>query len=74
MLSAIPIAVLTNAARVTTTGVLTYYYGRQATEGSLHEALGWLVYVVALVLLIFLNFVLQRIFSKISSNKISSGA
>ena len=64
MLSAIPIAVLTNAARVAATGVLTYYYGRQATEGTLHDALGWLVYVAALGLLIALNFVLQRIFRK----------
>jgi exosortase len=67
MLSAIPIAVLTNAARVTTTGVLTYYYGKQATEDSLHEALGWLVYVVALSLLILLNFTLQFVFRRISS-------
>jgi len=66
MLSAIPIAVLTNAARVTTTGVLTYYYGRQATEGRLHDALGWLVYVVALGLLILFNFILQFVFRKIS--------
>jgi len=66
MLSAIPIAVLTNAARVTATGVLTYHYGRQATEGSLHDALGWLVYIVALGLLILLNFVLQFVFRKLS--------
>lgn len=74
MLSAIPIAVLTNAARVTATGVLTYYYGRQATEGTLHDALGWLVYIVALALLISLNFALQFVFRKISSNKNSSEA
>lgn len=74
MFSAIPIAVLTNAARVTTTGVLTYHYGKQATEGSLHDALGWLVYIVALGLLILFNFTLQFIFRKISSNKISSVA
>jgi exosortase len=69
MLSAIPIAVLTNAARVTTTGVLTYYWGRQATEGRLHDALGWLVYVAALGLLILLNFTLQFFFRKISAAK-----
>jgi len=65
MLSAIPIAVLTNAARVTATGVLTFYYGKQATEGNLHDALGWLVYIVALALLIALNFALQFMFRKI---------
>jgi exosortase D (VPLPA-CTERM-specific) len=61
MLSAIPIAVLTNAARVTATGVLTYYYGKQATEGTLHESLGWLVYVVALGLLFAVNYSLKRL-------------
>ena len=61
MLSAIPIAVLTNAARVTATGVLTYYYGKQATESTLHEVLGWLVYVVALGLLFAVNYSLKRL-------------
>lgn len=74
MFSAIPIAVLTNAARVTATGVLTYTRGKQATEVILHESLGWLVYVAALGLLILFNFVLQFVFRKISSNKISSDA
>jgi len=69
MLSAIPTAVLTNAARVTATGVLTYYYGKQATEGTLHDALGWLVYVVALGLLILLNLALQFVFRKFSSRQ-----
>lgn len=61
MLSAIPIAVLTNAARVTATGVLTYYYGKQATEGMLHDALGWSVYVAALGLLFAINLILKRV-------------
>lgn len=61
MLAAIPIAVLTNAARVTATGILTYYYGKQATESTWHEVSGWLVYVVALAFLIGLNFVLKKI-------------
>ena len=67
--SAIPIAVLTNAARVTATGVLTFYYGRQATEGALHDALGWLVYIAALGLLILLNFILQFVSRKFTNPK-----
>ena len=62
MIAAIPIAVMTNAARVTSTGVLTYYYGKQATDGIWHEASGWLVYVAALALLLVVNFLLQRLF------------
>jgi exosortase D (VPLPA-CTERM-specific) len=61
MILAVPIAVLTNAARVTGTGVLTYYYGKQATESAWHDASGWLVYVVALVLLIGANYLLRAI-------------
>jgi exosortase D (VPLPA-CTERM-specific) len=60
MLAAIPIAILTNAARVTATGVLTFYYGKQATESFVHDVSGWLVYVVALGLLIALNFLLKK--------------
>ena len=60
MVAAIPIAILTNAARVTATGVLTYYYGKQATESFAHEVSGWLVYVIALGLLIVVNFILKK--------------
>lgn len=58
ILSAIPIAVLTNAARVTATGVFTYTYGIKATSGFLHELSGWMVYVAALILLVGLNLIL----------------
>ncbi len=61
MLSAFPIAIFTNAARVTATGVLTYYYGKQATESVWHELSGWLVYLAALLILLALNFGLKKI-------------
>ncbi len=61
MIAAVPIAVLTNAARVTSTGVLTYHFGKRATEGTWHDASGWLVYVVALVLLIGVNVVAKKV-------------
>lgn len=64
MFSAVPIAILTNAGRVTATGVLTYYYGKRATESFWHELAGWLVYVVALVLLLSINFGLKYISRK----------
>ncbi len=55
---AIPIAILTNGGRVTATGVLTYNYGKQALEGFAHNSAGWIVYVVALILLMLINSVL----------------
>jgi exosortase D (VPLPA-CTERM-specific) len=60
MLSAIPIAILTNAARVTGTGLLTYYYGKQSAEGFWHDASGWLVFLAAFVLLLLVNYVLKK--------------
>jgi len=69
MLAAIPIAVLTNAARVTATGVSTYYYGRQATESAWHDLSGWLVYIVALALLIAINFILTFLFGRFSAHR-----
>lgn len=62
MTLAVPIAVLTNAARVTVTGILTYHYGKQATEGTWHDMSGWLVYIVALALLIGANMLLKKVF------------
>lgn len=65
--AAIPIAIITNGGRVTATGVLTYYYGKQATEGFAHSSAGWVVYVVALILLILINLLLtslRRVFRR----------
>ncbi len=61
MFLAIPIAIFTNAARVTATGVLSYYYGKQATENLWHELSGWLVYVAALVFLLSINYILKKV-------------
>jgi exosortase D (VPLPA-CTERM-specific) len=60
MISAIPIAILTNSARVTSTGVLTYYYGEQMAVGFWHEFSGWLVFVAGFVLLVLANFALNK--------------
>lgn len=73
MLAAVPIAVLTNAGRVTATGLFTYLVGKQASEGTVHEVSGWLVYVAALALLIASNLVLQRIFRDKAGNETVAG-
>ncbi len=61
MAAAVPIAVLTNAGRVTATGVLTYRYGMRALESTWHDVSGWLVYIVALGLLICVNYALMHL-------------
>jgi exosortase len=50
-LSAIPVAVITNGARVAGTGIGAHYYGAAAAEGFFHEFSGWLVFIVAFMLL-----------------------
>lgn len=49
--SAVPIAILTNAMRVSATGVLARYYGTQIADGFFHSFSGWVMYVAALMLL-----------------------
>ncbi|MGE0130337.1 MAG: exosortase A [Blastocatellales bacterium] len=48
----IPIAIIANAARVAGTGVMAHAWGIQAAEGFLHGFSGWLVFVVAVLLLL----------------------
>jgi EpsI family protein len=72
VLAAIPIAIITNAARVTATGVITFYYGRQAAEGFIHSFSGWLVYLIALAFLFLLNILLKKILRASSSSKAES--
>jgi EpsI family protein len=41
---------------------MTYSFGKPAAEGTWHEVSGWLVYVVALALLIGVDLILRKIF------------
>ncbi len=52
VLSVIPIAIFTNAARVTATGIMAHYYGEDAAQGFQHAFSGWLMFVVAMLLLL----------------------
>ncbi|MBI5446810.1 MAG: VPLPA-CTERM-specific exosortase XrtD, partial [Deltaproteobacteria bacterium] len=55
VLSTIPIAVVTNAGRVTGTGLLTHYVSPKAAEGFFHSFSGWLVFIAAFLLLLALR-------------------
>jgi exosortase len=61
VLSAVPIAIVTNAARVSGTGILARYYGTEIADGFFHEFSGWVVYVVAFLLLFAVGWVLDLI-------------
>jgi exosortase len=60
ILSAIPIAIVTNMLRVIVTGFLAQYYGAAAAEGFFHEFAGMAVFVVAMVLLFVVGTVLRK--------------
>lgn len=50
--SVIPIAIVTNAARVTVTGIMAHYRGEEAAQGFQHAFSGWLMFIVAMSLLL----------------------
>jgi exosortase len=60
VLSAVPIAIITNAGRVSGTGILAHYYGTEVADGFFHEFSGWVVYIAAFLLLFALGWVLDK--------------
>jgi exosortase len=50
--SAIPIAIVVNAVRVSLTGVLTHNFGREAATGMIHEFQGMITFSMSFVLLL----------------------
>lgn len=61
VLLSIPIAILANAFRVTGTGVLANYWGTEAAEGFYHTFEGWIVFVVAFILLLGCGTIITKI-------------
>ncbi len=58
---ALPVAVVTNIIRVSTTGTMAHYFGHEAAEGILHDSFGWIVFVIAFILLFLLSKILDLI-------------
>ena len=58
--AAVPIAIVTNAARVSGTGLLARFYGSQAADGFFHSFSGWVVYVTAFLLLFGFGWLVDR--------------
>lgn len=52
MLSALPLALFTNALRVIVTGILSNYVGAAAAQGFFHEFAGMAVFAIAIALLL----------------------
>jgi exosortase len=61
VVAAVPIAILTNAVRVSGTGVLAHYYGTRVADGFFHTFSGWVIYIVAAALLFATGWTLDRV-------------
>lgn len=66
--AAIPIAIITNALRVSGTGVLAHYYGMGIADGFLHLFSGWVMYILAFVLTLFFAFAVDRVYGFLKGN------
>jgi exosortase len=64
LFSAVPIAISTNALRVSGTGVLARYYGTKVADGFFHTFSGWVIYVVAFLMLFGVGWLLDRVKTK----------
>ena len=54
-LSTVPIAIVANGGRVAGTGIAAHRFGPAAAQGFLHEFSGWMVFVVAFVMMLALQ-------------------
>jgi exosortase len=61
VLAAVPIAILTNALRVSGTGVLAHYYGTRVADGFFHSFSGWVIYIAAAALLFATGWFLDQL-------------
>jgi exosortase/archaeosortase family protein len=58
----VPIAILANAGRVTITGILAER-NPELAEGLFHEMEGWVIFMIAMVMLAILHFVINRVYA-----------
>jgi exosortase len=59
--TAIPVAIVANGVRVAGTGIAAHYYGAEAAQGFFHTFSGWLVFLVAFLMLSLLHRILVLI-------------
>ena len=60
-LSAVPVAIVTNGARVAGTGIAAHHFGPAAAEGFFHEFSGWLVFLAAFALTLGIQGLITRV-------------
>lgn len=60
-LSTIPVAIVSNGARVAGTGIAAHRWGPSVAEGFFHEFSGWVVFMVAFALMLVLQQLIVRL-------------
>jgi exosortase len=60
-LSAVPVAILANGLRVASAGVAAHNFGTAGVEGMFHEFSGWVVFIIAFLMMLGLQRLLQRV-------------
>jgi exosortase len=61
LLATVPIAILANAGRVTITGILSEY-NPELARGFYHEVEGYVIFIIAAVMLFFVHLLINRIY------------
>jgi exosortase len=61
VLSTIPVAIVSNGARVAGTGMAAHWIGPAAAQGFLHEFSGWIVFIVAFLMILGIRALIVRI-------------
>jgi exosortase len=59
--AAVPVAIAANVFRVAGTGILAQFVGEEAAQGFYHDFSGWLVFVVAFLLLLGIGILLRQV-------------
>ena len=67
VVSAIPVAILANGARVAGTGMAAHWIGAEAAEGFFHEFSGWIVFLFAFVMIL----IVQRVIAKFAPGPVN---
>lgn len=60
VLSAVPIAIIANGARVAGTGMAAQWFGQEAAQGFFHEFSGWIVFLLAFSMMAMVQWLIGK--------------